>query len=349
MTPWKNGTFFNPANTRRLMKVDGKSAKWYSVASLDFPDMPPITDGEWIFGDFGEAKPQIKEAAGGKIDRNNLEINLAGGMFKSQGILSQDGTKAFVWGVANNIEIHEWMDDEKLENLKRSRENIKTCSVPYKIQPENVGKIVWLSGPGGTGKSTTCQLLARNAGFVYYEADCSMDFLNPFVPTDVDNPTIACIRQPPLTGFTKEMVNATLSIKPLMDALAANNLDVVNFDDLIPMWTMMAENIDFQHKRIGGDFAIAHGVANRKGRDSIRMIIPNVIFVVLNLTKGALKKRLIGRHGEEAADSLVSKFIGMLNKYEPKGDDEPNTFQVDITEHMTPHDVMEKVLELISK
>jgi ATP-dependent protease Clp ATPase subunit len=55
-----------------------------------------------------------------------------------------------------------------------------------------------LSGPPGAGKSTTCQLMAKEAGYVYYEADCTTNNLNPFIGTDVENPTIAAIRQKPL-------------------------------------------------------------------------------------------------------------------------------------------------------
>ena len=59
----------------------------------------------------------------------------------------------------------------------------------------NLGKVVWLSGPPGAGKSTTAQLMGRDAGYIYYEADCIGNYLNPFVPTNVDNPTIAAFKQ----------------------------------------------------------------------------------------------------------------------------------------------------------
>ena len=36
---------------------------------------------------------------------------------------------------------------------------------PYTIQPHVRGKLLWLTGPPGLGKSTTAQLLAREKGF----------------------------------------------------------------------------------------------------------------------------------------------------------------------------------------
>ena len=55
-----------------------------------------------------------------------------------------------------------------------------------------------LSGPPGAGKSTTAQRLARDNGFVYYEADAFFMFCNPFNPIDHDNPSMATLEQKPL-------------------------------------------------------------------------------------------------------------------------------------------------------
>ena len=92
-----------------------------------------------------------------------------------------------------------------LRNGEKSRENSKTPLCPYKIQPENQGKFVWLTGVPSSGKSTTAQLMARKLDFVYYEGDCAMTFTNPFVPVEAENPAIALLR-----GFlvTKPVIEA---------------------------------------------------------------------------------------------------------------------------------------------
>ena len=50
------------------------------------------------------------------------------------------------------------------------------------------------------GKSTSAQILARENGYVYYEADCFDKIKNPYVPLDVDDPSMAQIKQKPLKG-----------------------------------------------------------------------------------------------------------------------------------------------------
>ena len=46
----------------------------------------------------------------------------------------------------DTLETLYWLDDEKLKKLSNDRDPINEPSCPYKIQPENQGKLVWLSG-----------------------------------------------------------------------------------------------------------------------------------------------------------------------------------------------------------
>ena len=69
------------------------------------------------------------------------------GIFKSYGVLNETGTSIHFWGFSDKMEIIRWVDDEELQKIKDSRDPFDTPACPYvKPQPENLGKLIWLSG-----------------------------------------------------------------------------------------------------------------------------------------------------------------------------------------------------------
>ena len=85
-----------------------------------------------------------------------------------------------------------------------------------------------------------------------------------------------------------------------------------------------------QKNRLGGDFAVAFAVMSRKSRDLLRTLLgPDLVFIVLNLTKECQTKRIEARHPGEGQKGVR------------------NSFNVEIKENMTPKDVMNAVLEVI--
>ena len=95
----------------------------------------------------------------------------------------------------------------------RHRQDPTRCSPTTKVSPVYVcvviinieafsGRILLLCGPPGTGKSTTAQLLARRLGYVYYECDTFAQLKNPFIDVNVENPSIAQLKQKILKGVS---------------------------------------------------------------------------------------------------------------------------------------------------
>ena len=111
----------------------------------------------------------------------------------------------------------------------------------------------------------------------------------------------------------------------------------------------MANDVLKQRKRIGGDWSIAFAVFSRKQRDIIRKILgPDVIFVVLSLTKDCTKKRLASRHGDsDVADKFTTRLLEFTKFYEKAGEDEENAFNIIIEEDMNADNVIDKVKDII--
>ena len=137
-------------------------------------------------------------------------------------------------------------------------------------------------------------------------------------------------------------------------------------------FSIIAEDVDVQKKRIGGNFAVAHAVNNQEMRECIRQIVPDVIFITLTLTKETQRKRIKvnlmwghfflltvlkiadfctfqiqDRHGEQA-EEVIKMLTSLFDIYEPPGENERNTYNVEITDEMTPNDVLEKVQKILA-
>ena len=116
------------------------------------------------------------------------------------GVLSDDGKSIYLWGMWNCVEYYEWQSETDMKTLAEDRDPALEPTCHYKIEPENPGKLVWLAGTPGSGKSTTALLMGQEAGYVYFEADSIMEglnpFVNPFLSEDViGNPTKYAFRQ----------------------------------------------------------------------------------------------------------------------------------------------------------
>ena len=105
------------------------------------------------------------------------------------------------------------------------------------------------------GKSTSAQMLGRDHGYVYYEADCFSSLKNPYVSLDVANPTMAQMTQKVLRGpgaeERKAMIQRTNLVQDVMSGREFSTERMLEF------YEYLALDIRREKERIGGDFAIA--------------------------------------------------------------------------------------------
>ena len=149
------------------------------------------------------------------------------------------------------------------------------------------GRVLWISGAPGMGKSTSAQILGKNHGYVYYEGDSFGSLRNPFNKIDSDNPSLDQIKMKNLKGTLKTvfilpsifreyflgkgsteraafMKKAQEMWGPLM---AGQEYDQSVMSEY---FSLMARDIAEQKKRIGGNWAVATVVFNRADRDAVR-------------------------------------------------------------------------------
>merc|ERR1719228_1850024 len=189
------------------------------------------------------------------------------------------------------------LSKDDIEKLQADGENVNAMSCPYKIQPENQGKLIWISGPPGAGKSTSAPLLCRHTGYVYFEADCVINHSNPYIPADVENPSMAQMFQKHIgQGITQERLDSVSAGDDFYVKLKDQELDEKLGEKF---YKYMADSIGYERKRIGGDWVIAQAVPTRNLRDVIRRSLgKDLIFILLGLKKETIVERLTKRHGE---------------------------------------------------
>jgi len=226
----------------------------------------------------------------------------------------------------NGSEIEQISPEEAHElNLK---DPVEAPPNPYTIQPSNLAKYVFISGPPGAGKSSIAAWLSVNAGYVYYEGDSFMEGLNPYVPANASEPSLAVQEQHPLVGIGMHRR------KDIMDRFS-ENFDALNgdyskvdrgvVDDFL---SSFANDITKERNRVGGDWIIAFAVPDQMSRDLLRSQLGNdLVFVVLTLSPDLQEERLAGRHLDD--EEMVNQLSSIYRLYESPGKDEERVLGFD--------------------
>jgi len=299
----------------------------------------------WKNGIFGETDEKICKSTGKSHYVVKIE-NPAKPEDQAFGVVSDNGKIITAKGEFGFIYTMEWIDEEEAKALKNASEDDKDpYEAPpnhYTLKPGHVGKLIWISGPPGSGKSTTARRMMETQGFVHYEGDCFLHNRNPYPPLTKNSAideVFAANAAKYLKGIPKEITAALgRSEKEWKKAMEGTD----DYDVSEPM-SLMCENILKERKRVGGDWVVAFAVTSRKLRDLIKEKLgPELVFVVLDVDKDLQRERL-----EPRLEVLGETFIEMLTKFkcEPANGDEGNSIDLKITRDMHLDDVVKIIME----
>jgi len=314
------------------------------MPTLEYGDFGPVS--EKLEPLVGKARYNMKLTYSWSFLERDENGQLRPARMNDYGVIRDEGTKCFMKGLL--LYTTEKITEEEMIELENDYDPIEAPPGPYKLQPENKGKLLWFSGPPGMGKSTTAQILARDHGYVYYEADAFNLLRNPFNSLDYENPSMGTAMQKILKGPGAAERSA---IVKKVQAVWGNLFAGMEYDkELVKQYyTEMCKDISTQRERIGGDWAIAHVVFSREIRDMMRKIFgPELLFIVLTMSKEDRNKRLMERHdGDLKFVETMETFEKIMDANDNKSVPEPNTISVTVTKDMTRMQVVEEVQRLI--
>jgi len=332
-TPWKDGNY----------KGEGLSdAAEVSGNNVKIPEYPDIVM-TITFGDFGEADPEVAEASGHSKYNVEMRYEAFGQSPVDHGVMEPSGEK-MTFKTMFGLWILEWITAEEAERLANDGDPILEPVCPYKIQPEKQGKVIWITGPPGLGKSTSAQLLARKHGYVFYEGDCFFTLRNPYIPVDSKDPSMDQLKQRKLIGEGAEERRAVASKGSKAHELRCAGEEYEE-KDLEECFQAMCEDITREKKRVGGDWAVACVLDYKKLRQLVRgWMGPELQIVVLDMSLEEQLDRVRKRHAGHESAVDMAKAIYELS--EPAGEEEANTIDLKVSSDMTPDEVVQKILEL---
>jgi len=295
------------------------------------------------YGDFGLASEGFQQKSG-KLNYN-LKVTFDWGEFLGLvdlGVIAEDGRKVYIKGIMEYT--IEKITEDQLKAIQDDFDPIEAPPGPYKIQPEKQGRIIWLSGAPGMGKSTSAQVLARDHGYVYYEADAFGLMKNPFIDVDAAEASLATTKQRGLKGpGSKERAAMLKRVNsewgPLMKGEEYNKELIGEF------YIEMCKDIRTQRERVGGDWAVANVVYSREIRDKMRELLGDeLVFLNLSMEKEDKIKRLLARHGGD------EQAVNMFDDYEKvmaAGGDEGDMRSVRVTAEMSREEVVQEIINTL--
>lgn len=342
--PWIDGVYSVKSLPNRVFVVSGENVKLQEFIN---GKESSFHVGSWKFGKSGDSNPEVESATGEK--NNDIEITLRGGKWQVKGVVSSDGRRITIWDRNLNQHDHyDWMSEQDYITFKDTGDSWDAPISHYKIQPNNIGKLIWITGAPGTGKSTTAHTLSKLFGYVYYEGDCFFETVNPYIPPKADDPTMAVQKQKRLKGIPQEAINAISKGNEAFNAMRRKQS--YDIEDVNRRFDVQCEIIANERRRIGGDWVVASSIYSKQLRNRVvEKLGPNIIIVNLEIDKEVQRERLEKRHGDNGGYHWWRNFDHWVyNLFEPITEPEPNAMRFDVFDCLSREDVARGIVNELS-
>ena len=168
----QNGIWVTTNRKSLVYQVKEHVVNVKNIGLFDHPSLKLDKICHWKIGRFSEMPENLQKLTGGKTHFNLQMETDKEGYLDGKTILTIPFS-----GVG--IETIQWVSNEEFQTILDSRENWNQASTFYPISSQ-IGKIVFLSGPPGAGKTTSAFGLAKNHGYVYYEGTVFENLLKKY-------------------------------------------------------------------------------------------------------------------------------------------------------------------------
>ena len=172
-----DGYWYNESLKCLFSEIKGIEMYTHYFIQFENQNLKHKTFTTLVYGDFGKAPTEFIKITG----KESYNLKMTSDRSEVFGIVKNEHEIYFL-GLTNEIEVMKWKNVNEMNELKEIREDAQIPSIPYSIDLiKKDRKLVWISGPPGSGKSTSAQEIAKSYGYIYYEGDCFSLFCNPFL------------------------------------------------------------------------------------------------------------------------------------------------------------------------
>jgi hypothetical protein len=182
-------------------------------------------------------------------DTCNLEILYDIQKRTGHGVVTEDGKKIML----DNGGFLDWMDEEEKNSMINDKDPADDPPNNYDPKPNQLGKILWLCGSTGMGKTTTAETFQEKEGFIYYEGDCFTFGLNPYVGAAPQGSSHFGTRA--LSGIPQERtdVNRVTLTKGYTELFKGEKVDIKIWEDF---YNLLCKDILTERAKLGGKWVV---------------------------------------------------------------------------------------------